>query len=45
MRSETYSDWSVSRDVAHNRKPCAFSQQQGNNETGQRAFAIELHRS
>ena len=40
--SETYGDWNLSCAIADNRKNCLFSQLQGNSETGQRVFAIEL---
>lgn len=40
--TETYSDWAVNCVVAENRKHCAFSQQQGDNQSGQRIFAVEL---
>jgi invasion protein IalB len=40
--NESYGDWNVSCAIADNRKSCAFSQSQGNSQTGQRVFAIEL---
>lgn len=40
--NETFGDWNVSCAIADNRKSCAFSQSQGNSQTGQRVFAVEL---
>lgn len=40
--NETYGDWSVNCAIVDNRKSCGFSQEQGNSQTGQRLFAIEL---
>lgn len=39
---ETYGAWSVSCRLAEGRKVCSFSQVRGNQQTGQRSFAIEL---
>ncbi|GAB1715846.1 MAG: invasion protein [Nitrobacter sp.] len=41
--NETYGDWTVDCRIADRRKQCLLSQAQGNKETGQRVFAIELH--
>lgn len=40
--NEVYGDWTVNCAIADNRKRCGFSQEQGNSQTGQRLFAIEL---
>ncbi len=40
--SETYGDWTVNCAIADYQKRCGFSQEQGNSQTGQRVFAIEL---
>jgi len=40
--NETYGDWTVDCRIADSRKQCLLSQAQGNKETGQRVFAIEL---
>lgn len=40
--NETYGDWTVACSIADDEKVCVFSQTQGNNQTGQRVFAIEL---
>lgn len=40
--NETYGDWTVSCSIGDNQKRCAFSQEQGNAQTGQRIFAVEL---
>lgn len=40
--NETFGDWSVNCNVAGGEKICALSQSQGDNQTGQRVFAIEL---
>lgn len=40
--NETYGDWTVNCAIADNQKRCGFSQEQGNSQTGQRLFAIEL---
>lgn len=40
--NETYGDWIVTCNIADDEKVCVFSQTQGNNQTGQRVFAIEL---
>lgn len=40
--NETYGDWTVDCRIVDQQKQCALSQAQGNKETGQRRFAIEL---
>ncbi|MBN8931425.1 MAG: invasion associated locus B family protein [Rhizobium pusense] len=40
--NEVYGDWTVNCAIADNSKRCGFSQEQGNSQTGQRLFAIEL---
>lgn len=40
--NETYGDWTVACSIVDDEKVCVFSQTQGNNQTGQRVFAIEL---
>lgn len=40
--NETYGDWTVNCAIADNQKRCGFSQEQGNSQTGQRVFAIDL---
>jgi invasion protein IalB len=40
--NETYGDWTVDCRIVDSRKQCLLSQAQGNNQTGQRIFAIEL---
>lgn len=40
--NETYGDWVVNCAIADDRKSCVFSQDQGNKQTGQRLFGIEL---
>ncbi len=40
--TETYGDWTVDCRVDNGRKSCLLVQAQGNKETGQRVFAIEL---
>ncbi|MGL4289165.1 MAG: invasion associated locus B family protein [Phreatobacter sp.] len=40
--NETYGDWTVDCRIIEGRKACALSQSQGNQQTGQRTFAIEL---
>jgi len=40
--NETYGDWTVDCRIADSQKQCVLSQAQGNNQTGQRTFAIEL---
>ncbi|MND63354.1 Invasion associated locus B (IalB) protein [compost metagenome] len=40
--SEVYGDWTVNCAIADNSKRCGFSQEQGNSQTGQRLFAIDL---
>jgi invasion protein IalB len=40
--NETYGDWTVDCRIVDRQKQCALSQAQGNKETGQRRFAIEL---
>jgi invasion protein IalB len=39
---ETFGAWNVSCRIAEGRKVCTFSQARGNQQTGQRSFAIEL---
>ncbi len=39
---ETYGAWTVNCRIVENRKACTFSQVRGNQQTGQRSFAIEL---
>lgn len=39
---ETYGDWTVNCGIENAAKVCVLSQAQGNKETGQRTFAIEL---
>ncbi len=39
---ETFGAWNVSCRIAEGRKACTFSQVRGNQQTGQRSFAIEL---
>ena len=39
---ETYGDWTVNCGIENATKLCILSQAQGNKETGQRTFAIEL---
>ncbi|MGE0627701.1 MAG: invasion associated locus B family protein [Hyphomicrobiaceae bacterium] len=39
---ETYGSWTVSCRIADGRKLCSHSQVRGNQQTGQRNFAIEL---
>ena len=39
---EVYGDWTVNCAIADNQKRCGFSQEQGNSQTGQRLFAIDL---
>jgi invasion protein IalB len=39
---ETFGAWTVSCRVVEGRKGCTFSQARGNQQTGQRSFAIEL---
>ncbi|MEH2514737.1 invasion protein IalB [Bradyrhizobium sp. AZCC 1610] len=41
--NETYGDWTVDCRIADGQKQCLLSQAQGNNQSGQRIFAIELH--
>jgi invasion protein IalB len=41
--NETYGDWIVDCRVVDGRRACLMSQAQGNNQTGQRMFAIELY--
>ncbi len=41
--SESYDDWTFSCRIESGAKLCAISQSQGNRQTGQRAFMIELH--
>ncbi|MDQ8730429.1 invasion associated locus B family protein [Bradyrhizobium sp. LHD-71] len=40
--NETYGDWTVDCRLAEGRKQCLLSQAQGNSQTGQRVYAIEL---
>ena len=40
--NETYGDWTVDCRIVDRQKQCALSQAQGNKESGQRLFAIEL---
>ena len=40
--TESFGDWTVNCRIASGQKLCALSQAQGNKQTGQRAFAIEL---
>ncbi|MDH4990682.1 invasion associated locus B family protein [Aquamicrobium lusatiense] len=40
--NETYGDWTINCAIADRQKRCGFSQEQGNSQTGQRLFAIEL---
>ncbi len=40
--NETYADWTVDCRVVEGQKRCVLSQAQGNSQTGQRSFAIEL---
>lgn len=40
--NETYGDWTVDCRIAERQKVCLMSQAQGNRETGQRVYAIEL---
>lgn len=39
---ESYGDWIVDCRLVEGRKVCTFSQARGNQQTGQRSFAIEL---
>ncbi|KKB11479.1 hypothetical protein VE25_12580 [Devosia geojensis] len=43
--TETFNDWTVNCAVQNDRKICATSQAQGNRQTGQQVFAIELYAS
>lgn len=40
--NESYGDWTVNCSIVESQKACVFSQAQGNSQTGQRTFAIEL---
>lgn len=40
--NEGYGDWTVDCRIVDRQKQCALSQAQGNKETGQRVYAIEL---
>lgn len=40
--TESFGDWTVNCTIQNNQKFCAMSQVQGNNQTGQQFFAIEL---
>jgi invasion protein IalB len=39
---ETYGSWTVSCRLVEGRKACALAQVRGNQQTGQRSFAVEL---
>jgi invasion protein IalB len=41
--SESYEDWLVECRIVNEQKRCLLSQSQGNSQTGQRIFAIEMH--
>lgn len=41
--SESYEDWTVDCRIVDEQKRCLLSQSQGNNQTGQRIFAIEMN--
>ncbi|MBM7326269.1 invasion associated locus B family protein [Agrobacterium sp. S2] len=40
--NEVYGDWTVNCAIADSSKRCGLSQEQGNKQTGQRLFAIDL---
>lgn len=40
--NETYEDWTIDCRIVESQKQCVLSQMQGNNQTGQRLFALEL---
>ncbi|CEJ14834.1 Invasion associated locus B (IalB) protein [bacterium YEK0313] len=40
--NETFGDWTVDCRIVEGRKGCIMQQSQGNQQTGQRSFAIEL---
>ncbi len=40
--NETYGDWTVDCRIANDQRLCVLLQSQGNSQTGQRVFAIEL---
>lgn len=40
--NEAYGDWTVDCRIADSQKRCVLSQAQGNGQTGERVFAIEL---
>jgi len=40
--NETYGDWTVDCRITDGQKRCMMTQAQGNNQTGQRVYAIEL---
>lgn len=40
--NETYEDWTIDCRIVESQKQCMLSQSQGNSQTGQRLFAIEL---
>lgn len=40
--NETYGDWTVNCSIVEGAKACVFSQAQGDSQSGQRTFAIEL---
>lgn len=41
--TETFGDWTVNCAIQNDQKVCATSQAQGNSQTGQQVFAIELY--
>ncbi|UXN75765.1 invasion associated locus B family protein (plasmid) [Devosia sp. A8/3-2] len=43
--TETFGDWTVNCAIQNDQKVCATSQAQGNSQTGQQVFAIELYAS
>ncbi|WP_390888756.1 invasion associated locus B family protein [Devosia neptuniae] len=43
--TETFGDWTVNCAIQNNQKVCATSQAQGDSQTGQQVFAIELYAS
>lgn len=40
--NETFGDWTVDCRIVEGRKGCVMQQSQGNQQTGQRTFAVEL---
>lgn len=40
--TESFGDWTVNCAIQNNQKFCGMSQVQGNNQTGQQVFAVEL---